>query len=50
MNISSKRWSSSSEAFYFVEQVGTAASEKHQMNYRFNIKKGVIENRYLDEK
>ena len=28
--------------FYFVEQVETDASEKHQMNYRFNIKKVLL--------
>ena len=32
---------------YFVEHLRTAASEKQQMNYRFNIKNGVIENPFL---
>ena len=29
---------------YFCRKLRTAASEKQQMNYRFNIKNGVTEN------
>ena len=37
---------------YFVEHLRTAASEKQQMNNRFNIKNGSLENpfNYLPEK
>ena len=37
---------------YFVEYMRTAASEKEQINYRFNIKNGVTENpfNYLPKK
>ena len=37
---------------YFVEHLETAASERQQINYRFNIKNGVIEKpfNYLSKK